>query len=731
MRRLRFLFVALGLLAFAACNGGSGGPYTVPYPGTPLPGTPAAPATATPPATPTPPGTSTVSFLVIVPAPTNARTRPHVILPSNATSVKFTIDSVNGNAYSGTPTTEVLALTTSGCQSASSQLSCLFNLAAPIGTVIWTVTAYNGTTVIAEGNLSVTTTNGSTVSAPVTLTGTVAKIAVAVGAAVAGVSITVPITVQAEDANGYTILGTYTSPISLSDSDSTYTSIATSGSDGPHAGELLSSSDTATLTYNGGAMSTAATISASASGVSASNVTPATFLPVTNYYAQSGSISFGQTSYSSENYDAQATPLPSPSWNSYTSSPVPIATGQTFDGVSNAIGVNGLAATDSLSSCCYAYDTPAFYLSSSAITYYAWSAGNGEAALGLLGYSDPNNPYYENVLAASCCGLTELSLLQTCAPPYPQLFVVPLPASWNVFSGSGPCTTTFTDTEDDTDTYTYYANGSYTDSTNDPSGYNLPPGAASTTVDSAGDVTYTIDSPYGAGSMSVPAPSPEASMIPVSFTLPDPSVPFVPTPAPSTAPNPWAAIGLANGTIPNPLLQDTMTNKGAISSLPAMCAVPAGLVPSTNPPLTEVDETIVAADPMNNWLPFYLSQSIKHYYLNGVGEVCNENQSTGDYFDYEDYGDNWLWSFNYYLGGAIAWYAGVDTNYDSYYSDTYTYITETSLTAVDARVRDFAKSAPTAAQALTAMTYQLAHGSALVHRMTRARPKSRFIRRYK
>jgi hypothetical protein len=698
MRRIQFAFVTLVILVFAACSG-TQTVYVSPTVG---------PSSG--------PTSSTVSFLVIVPAPTtNTRGRPNVVVPSNATSVKFTVDSVNGTAYTGTATTETLSASNTACQVVSSQLSCNFNLSAPVGTLIYTVTVYNGTSVIAEGNVSLTTTSGGVVNAPLTLTGTVAKIVLSVGSGVAGVSATYPVTVQAEDTNGNTILGTYASPITLTDTDPNTpagTSITTSGSDNPSPGELLSSSDTATLNYNGGMMSSAATIGASTSGVSSSNVTNASFTVTTNYLAQSGLITLGYADYGTSNYDAPATAQPSPSWNTSASTPIPIATGQTFDGVSNAIAATGLGYTDAVS-----YST---FLSTTSTSYFVWSATNAGATLSPLGFTDPDNGFYGYLFDTS--GLVQ----QTCAAPYAQLLVIPMPSSWNVMSGSGTCTTVFNDGEGDVDNYAYAGNGSYSDSTTE-SGYAAPPGSASTTVDSAGDASYVMTNEFGQGTLAVPAPSPGASMIPVNWTFPGPD-PIVPTPAPTAVPNPWAAIGLANGTIPSPLLQDTMTYKGPITSLPTMCAVQADLVPATNPPLSEADESVTVADPMNSFLPFYTTETIKHYYLNGVGEVCNENQTLADYFDGDTNFFYWFTSYNYQLGGAISWYAGVDTNYDSDFEDTYTYITVTSLTAANARVRDFTKAAPAAAQALTAMTYNLAHGRGLAQRLMHARPTARYVR---
>lgn len=712
MRRLHGAFVALAVIALAACGGGVGQGFSP----KPVPVSSGM-------------GTGTVSFLVVVPSTTTAiRKRPNVVVPSSATSITFTIDTVNGTAYTGTPTTETLSASNTSCTSVSGQLTCAFNLTAPVGAVVYTVTVYDGTSVIAEGNVAVTTTAGAAVNAPLTLTGTVAKIAITGPAVpIAGQPATYALTVQAEDANGYTILGTYTSAITLTDSDTTGdTSIATSGSDNPPAGELISSSDTASLNYNGGTLSTPATIGASATGVSAANVTTASFAPIGNYYASNGSVSFGQTSYELSGYDAAPAPTASPAWATMTTSPIPIATGQSFDGVNNAIGVGGISSTDSLGSCCQE-------LSSLSSTYYAWSITSAQAALGLLGFADPANEFYEYMLYAPASVSVSATLVQTCAAPYPQLLVLPMPATWNVYTGSGGCTTAYVSMYGDSDTDKTAADGSYTDNYSEPSGAVFPQGSAALTVGSSGAVSYTLTGSYGAGSMTIPAPSPDASTIPVSFATPAVGVAFFPTPAPSTAPNPWAAIGLPNGVPPSPLLQDTMTYKGAISSLPAMCAVPSGLVPASNPPLTEVDETIVSADPMEDWQPFYTSSLVKHYYLNGVGEVCNENQSSYDLFDGLEaslgYGWAEFWSYNQLPGGALAWYTGLDDNYDSSFSDTYTYITDTSLKAVSAKVRDFTKVAPTAAMELTETTYALAHGG-LGHRLLLHRTAREFAKRW-
>jgi NHL repeat len=74
--------------------------------------------------------------------------------------------------------------------------------------------------------------------------------------------------VTVKDADAYAIVGTYGTPVTLTDSDVTgATAVATTGSDHPAAGELLSSGDIAAMSYNGKPV-TSVTIGASAGSIS-------------------------------------------------------------------------------------------------------------------------------------------------------------------------------------------------------------------------------------------------------------------------------------------------------------------------------------------------------------------------------------------------------------------------------------------------------------------------------
>ena len=678
MRQIQFAFVTLVILAFVACSG-----TQTQY--------------VSPTAAPTAAASSTVSFLVIVPPAGSTRTRPNIVVPSNATSVKFTIETVNGTAYTGTATTKTLASSNSSCQVASGQLSCAFSLSAPVGSLVYTVTVYDGTSVIAEGNVSLTTTAGSTVSAPLTLSGTVSKIVVSVGGtSELGVAGAIPVVVDALDANGYTILGTYGNPVTLIDADASgQTSLSSTG---PFSSSTAAQA--VTLNYLGGAMTSPATITASASGVSASNVTAGTFLPdetaptvngATTTFAYSGTEQYG--------FDGPPSGSVTPYSGSYT---VAVSTGQSFNGLSNLVEISGIAADEysyptlgspgNMCSSCEAYFSevgPGFpTLDQSFVAYFTWGSANGENTLGYVGVSDPSNPAQV-----------------TCASPYSQQLVLPFAATWNVLTGAGACTYSSVSsfgggTYDDASIFA--ADGSYSDS------YSIACCAGAyvsydfaTQSSGAVSMTYSDDFSDNGYIIAVPPVTSGASTIPVTIqTFPDEEIPpsgtpGTPAPVATTVPNPWtAAAGLTSGP-PSPLESDTFVSKGTITALPSQCQVGSGILPA-QPTLSEADETIVIADPMADWNPLYSSETIEHYYLAGVGEICNDE--TGSYVFADD-------------GSMLGWYSSTDYDYDTLAVTQWAYVTSTSLTAMLAHGRSVTQALPAAAAAFQAASYVVSHSA--------------------
>jgi hypothetical protein len=110
---------------------------------------------------------------------------------------------------------------------------------------------------------------------PITLSGVVSSIAVGVQNpnTPAGTRATLAVSVMAEDADGNVIVGpgAYSTPIALTDSD-------TSGATTLSATTVSGPNGKVTLTYSGANL-TSATIGASATGISPSNIAPATFAP--------------------------------------------------------------------------------------------------------------------------------------------------------------------------------------------------------------------------------------------------------------------------------------------------------------------------------------------------------------------------------------------------------------------------------------------------------------------
>jgi hypothetical protein len=180
-------------------------------------------------------------------------------------SVSIALTAVNGSPVSPVPVaTSNVNLTTCPCTVAGP--------AVPAGSDAFTLTAFDGQNatgnVISTASPTLTIVSGQTNSESITLNGVPASFTVAAPAATAGTAFNAaqPVGVTALDANGHVIMGTYANPVTLASTDTTgATTLTTSGTDSPAAGQLLSSGDTAQLTYTGLAVAPIA-IHATASG---------------------------------------------------------------------------------------------------------------------------------------------------------------------------------------------------------------------------------------------------------------------------------------------------------------------------------------------------------------------------------------------------------------------------------------------------------------------------------
>jgi hypothetical protein len=152
-------------------------------------------------------------------------------------------------------------------------LTCSFLVTVPYGKDTFVVNTFSNAkgrgAILDRGNAVVTIDPGSTSPVSITLDGVPASLVIGgLPPGTAGTAFPAPqsFIVSVKDADSNVIIGTYTTPISLTDGDANgATTIATAGSDNPPAGELRSSSDTVTLDYTGLAI-VPATIRATAAG---------------------------------------------------------------------------------------------------------------------------------------------------------------------------------------------------------------------------------------------------------------------------------------------------------------------------------------------------------------------------------------------------------------------------------------------------------------------------------
>jgi NHL repeat len=189
--------------------------------------------------------------------------------------------------------TQAINLTPSDQRCTGIPLTCTIAIPLVTGSYGATVTTYdqapvNGTIPAGANelslahNISFSVTSGKANTFNVTLDGVPSSIVVGgFPGALLGTAFSSPqaFSVTVKDADGFTIVGTYGTPVTLTDGDqSGVTAIATSGSDHPQPGQLLSSADTATITYTGKPVAPV-TISAAAGSANGSGIFSAS-LPI-------------------------------------------------------------------------------------------------------------------------------------------------------------------------------------------------------------------------------------------------------------------------------------------------------------------------------------------------------------------------------------------------------------------------------------------------------------------
>jgi hypothetical protein len=250
-RRIAFLFpLSLSAALLAACGGG-GSSAALP----PVQSTSSAPSTGTTSSVP-----AAVAISIAIPSASGATAsagarRVRYVSPATKSA---TVD------YAG------------GTQTVNCTSSCTINLSLTAGTQSFSFKLYdapNGAgNVLSTAQTTATIMAGTSNVVKVTFGGVVASVAIAaaVASVVAGNPASIPVTVTAKDAAGYTIVGSepYATPIALSTDDS-------SGSFTLSASSVASPSTSVSLSYNGGASSVPVHLSASVPGAASGSASVA------------------------------------------------------------------------------------------------------------------------------------------------------------------------------------------------------------------------------------------------------------------------------------------------------------------------------------------------------------------------------------------------------------------------------------------------------------------------
>ncbi|MFN2527743.1 MAG: hypothetical protein ABR584_03405 [Candidatus Baltobacteraceae bacterium] len=243
-------------------------------------------------------GRAAASLVITIPAASQSSARQPKYVSPNTQSVTISSSSAL-SAPSGSPCTGTgnsltcnTTGTSSGCTSAGGTLTCTFNLIAQVGSDSFTLTMFSGTngtgSTLSSGTVSANVSATGPNNIPVTLSGVVDSVSVALASSspATGASVTIPVTVTAKDPSGATILGpgTYNNPITLTNSD-------TSGATTLSTTSVPAPGTAVTLTYNGSASLTSATIGATVPGVASSKITGATLTPASAAKQISGGTS--------------------------------------------------------------------------------------------------------------------------------------------------------------------------------------------------------------------------------------------------------------------------------------------------------------------------------------------------------------------------------------------------------------------------------------------------------
>jgi hypothetical protein len=285
----------VALLASFAISGCSGGGSSIGTGGAPAGGSPAGGLPG--PGSSVPTASTRAQFTITVPSrsATSSSRERRAYVSASTQSVVITLLTVNGSTYTGSPQDIASNLTSGNPNCTGNPLTCTVSAPAAAGTDVFLVATYDQSQASASPtspaghllsqatlSIAVVANQANMASTPLILSGAPASFVISgLPPATVGTAFVSPqsFIVNAKDAGGNTIVGTYLHPVTLTDSDTSgATTLATSGGDSPPNGTLLSSADTATLNYNGASLSSA-TITAAATGATSAISTFAPTVP--------------------------------------------------------------------------------------------------------------------------------------------------------------------------------------------------------------------------------------------------------------------------------------------------------------------------------------------------------------------------------------------------------------------------------------------------------------------
>ena len=497
----------------------------------------------------------------------------------------------------------LISATSAACTAAAGGRSCSVPLSALPGLATFTFSLYDAAggagKLLGSGTATFTVVAGTPFVVPVTLNGVVSSVTVTLPTAFsAGAASSLPVVVMAKDPDGNTIIapGNYTTPIALTNSDTTGTfKLSATTVNGP--------SDAIVLTYNGGSLSVPVTIAPVLAGLPATALIPAT-VSTQNYTPSTVSYTQNSTDTTAITYINQS-PAPAPTTTSFSTVYRHVLTpGATYGGVTNATDDRATSTYNGQVSTFDSYD--ALIPSGNSSIYTALgSTYTFTNASGTSTFTQHTNigyvalPFVDGATLAADRTFTSTSTFSPAPAPSPTGSATPQP------------------------TYSFSQTSS-----SDAAGNRM----SSTNSTSLTDVQK--DNADGSGSHTIAFTPPIANLSGLSATVTAPvggtvalniTQTFTSGPPQVTNLNAQTATIYPNGIPPNTqTLVSTVST--AAATLPAECPVPAVLI--TGPVITV---SVVAS----TWSPTSAGayfRTEKAYLAPGLGVVCDvHDDKSSDY----------------------------------------------------------------------------------------------------